>query len=267
MMKPIRELLKRSGSYEYLRYSFLFNVYTRLFKRQVIQEHEKEVAFYQSFLPGHCSLIFDIGAYDGHKTAAFLEIADQVVSCEPDAHNFRTLRIRFRNNRSAVILENKAVSDHPGTETYYIHHAGSAFNTLNPKWKQILEADGENRWNEKIAFSNEVRIQLTTLDQLISQYGKPGFIKIDVEGYEQVVLKGLSQKVPFLSFECLLPDCKTELLDCLAHVYQLDNNAVFNAAFEEKLELVNFLSYHDMINWINNEAAPRCFEIVAKMNV
>src|SRR4051812_42315827 len=127
MMGSIREFLKRSGGYEYLRYSFLFRLYARLFKRQVMQEHEKEVAFYKTFLPNHCPLIFDIGAYDGHKTAAFLELADKVVSCEPDAHNFRTLRIRFRNSRSSVILENKAVSDHIGTETYYIHHAGSAF--------------------------------------------------------------------------------------------------------------------------------------------
>ena len=267
MMKPLREFLKRSGSYEYLRYSFLFRLYTRLLKPQVIQEHEKEVAFYKTFLPKHCPLIFDIGAYDGHKTAAFLEIAGKVVSCEPDAHNFRTLRIRFRNSRSSVILENKAVSDHLGTETYHIHHAGSAFNTLNPKWKQILEEDGESRWNEKIQFSDEVRIQLTTLDQLISQYGKPGFIKIDVEGYELSVLKGLSQKVPFLSFECLLPDCKTELLDCLAHLYQLDNKVVFNAAFEETLEFAHFLTYHDMIKWVNTEAAPRCFEIVAKIEL
>jgi FkbM family methyltransferase len=267
MMKPLREFLKRSGSYEYIRYSFFFRLYARLFKRQVIQDHEKEVAFYKTFLPGHCPLIFDIGAYDGHKTAAFLELAGKVVSCEPDKHNFRTLRIRFRNNRSAVMLENKAVSDHVGTDTYYIHHAGSAFNTLNPKWKQLLEADQEKRWNETIRFSEAVTITLTTLDELIHKYGRPYFIKIDVEGYELTVLKGLSQKVPYLSFECLLPDCKTELLDCLAHLYQLDNKVVFNAAFEERLEFVHFLSYHDMINWVSNEAAPRCFEIVSKMNL
>ncbi|AEV99266.1 hypothetical protein A4D02_32210 [Niastella koreensis] len=267
MLKPIRELLKRSGSYEYFRYSSFFRLYTWLFKRQVIRDHQREVAFYRSFLPNHCSLIFDIGAYDGHKTAAFLKIANKIVCCEPDAHNFRTLRIRFRNSGSSVVLENKAISDHPGTELFFIHHAGSAFNTLNPKWKQILETDLENRWNEKIKFHDEVSIQLTTLDRLIDQYGRPDFIKIDVEGYELTVLKGLSQKVPYISFECLLPECKTELLDCLARLYQLDNKVVFNAAFEERLEFNNFLSYHDMINWVNKEAAPRCFEIVASMEL
>ena len=266
MMKIARDFLKKLGYYEYLRYSFFFTLYTRLFKRKVIRDHQKEVDFYSSFL-SHTPLIFDIGAYDGHKTAAFLEIADRVVSCEPDKHNFRTLQIRFRNCRSRVFTENKALSDHIGTETYYVHHAGSAFNTLNPKWKQLLEAEGQSRWNENIQFSDQVSVPLTTLNQLIQQYGKPGFIKIDVEGYELQVLKGLSVKVPFLSFECLLPDCKSELLECLLHLYQLDNSVTFNIAFEESLLLGSFLSYNDMLQYIADKAAPGCFEIVAKMNV
>jgi FkbM family methyltransferase len=264
MMKIARDLLKKLGYYEYLRYSFLFTLYTRLFKRQVIRDHNKEVDFYRSFLP-HSQLIFDIGAYDGHKTAAFLDMADQVVSCEPDKHNFRTLQIRFRNSHSRVFLENKAVSDHIGIDTYYIHHAGSAFNTLNPKWKQLLEADDQDRWNENIQFSDQVSVPLTTLDQLIQQYGLPGFIKIDVEGYELAVLKGLSQKVPFLSFECLLPDCKTDLLYCLQHLHGLNSAVSFNVAFNESLLLDSFLPYNDMLLYVDG-AAPGCFEIVAKMN-
>jgi FkbM family methyltransferase len=265
MMKRVRNLLKKLGWYEYLRYSAFFTVYIRLYKRQVIRDHQKEVQFYRSFLPPHSPLIFDVGAYDGHKTAAFLEIAGKVVSCEPDKHNFRTLRIRFRNQRSNVIIENKAISDHVGTEAYYVHHAGSAFNTLNPKWKQILEADHQSRWNEEIQFEGQVTVSLTTLDQLIAQYGKPAFIKIDVEGYELVVLKGLSQKVPYLSFECLLPDCKTELLACLKYLYQLDTTVTFNTAYDESLEMASFISYEEMVKWVTTEAPPRCFEVIAKM--
>ena len=263
MMKIARDFLKKRGYYEYLRYSFFFTLYTRLFKRQVIRDHRKEVDFYRSFLP-HNALIFDIGAYDGHKTAAFLELADRVVCCEPDKHNFRTLQVRFRNFRSRVFLENKALSDDSGTATYYVHHAGSAFNTLNPKWKQILEAGGESRWNENIQFSDQVSVSLTTLDQLILQYGHPGFIKIDVEGYELAVLKGLSQKVPFLSFEYFLPDCKTELLQCLQHLHQLDSAVTFNVACNESLVLDAFLSYNDMLQYID-KASPGCFEVVASM--
>jgi hypothetical protein len=40
-----------------------------------------------------------------------------------------------------------------------------------------------------------------TLDRLIAAHGRPAFIKIDVEGFEDRVLAGLSQPVPALSFE------------------------------------------------------------------
>lgn len=264
MKAAFKKLLAKKGWYEYMRYSAFFSIYAFLIKRQVIKDHRREVSFYQSFLPS-CSLIFDIGAYDGHKTAAFLELADRVIACEPDNNNFRTLQIRFRNRRSRVMLVNKAVSDQPGTATYYIHHAASAFNTLNPKWKQILEQDGESRWNEKIDFTGQVMVSTITLDQLITQYGKPDFIKIDVEGYEEWVLKGLSQKIPYLSFECLLPDCRAELFACLGLLQHLDEQVQFNVAHEEKLLFKNFTGYDELIKWIDEHSSAGSFEIVAAM--
>ncbi len=44
-------------------------------------------------------------------------------------------------------------------------------------------------------------IEIVTLDGLIARYGVPDFIKIDVEGYEDAVLRGLSHPVKALSFE------------------------------------------------------------------
>jgi FkbM family methyltransferase len=44
-------------------------------------------------------------------------------------------------------------------------------------------------------------VAVTTLDSLVGEYGLPGFLKIDVEGYEAEVVAGLSQAVPVVSFE------------------------------------------------------------------
>jgi FkbM family methyltransferase len=42
---------------------------------------------------------------------------------------------------------------------------------------------------------------MTTMDTLISLYGKPDYCKIDVEGFEINVLKGLNIPLNLVSFE------------------------------------------------------------------
>lgn len=162
-------MLVKAKIYEYIKYSNFFKLYTSLYKPEVKKNYEGEVAFYRSFL-SKCKLIFDIGANDGHKTEAFLKIAEKVLSCEPDHVNFKTLCIRFRNKRTRVILENKAVAASSGTKSMYLHHPGSAFNTLNEKFKQITEADNLKKWNEKISYDNTIPVETTTLDKLIDKY-------------------------------------------------------------------------------------------------
>ena len=52
-----------------------------------------------------------------------------------------------------------------------------------------------------IAWGPGVRVPISTLDALIATHGVPRFCKIDVEGYEPEVFRGLSQPLPALSFE------------------------------------------------------------------
>ncbi len=181
MKKAIKKFLITNDLYYPLRYSLLFHLYQFFFKPHDITQQRREVAFYRSFL-SHCDLIFDIGANDGHKTAAFLKMGDKVVCCEPDKLNHKILRVRFRHRKNRVFIENKALSDITGFVEFYIHHPGSAFNTLSPKWKKLLETDNKKNWNEKVSFSDTIKTETTTLDILINKYGVPDFIKIDVEG-------------------------------------------------------------------------------------
>lgn len=59
---------------------------------------------------------------------------------------------------------------------------------------------------------------MSTLDALIGEFGAPSFIKIDVEGYEDAVLAGLSRPVAALSFEftTIARDVAARCLDRLA---------------------------------------------------
>jgi len=98
----------------------------------------------------------------------------------------------------------------------------------------------------------------------MNTFGDPFFIKIDVEGSEVKVLQGLSQTVPYLSFECLLPDFKNELLECVALLQSLNQHAQYNIAAHEKLLLPEFVSHDAVQQWIA-DAEINHFEVVVRL--
>lgn len=64
----------------------------------------------------------------------------------------------------------------------------------------VSAADGARGW-EGQAWDASVEVRQVTLDSLARAHGVPAFVKIDVEGYEESVLSGLSTEVRALSFE------------------------------------------------------------------
>jgi len=226
-------------------------------------QHKKEVSLYKSFLhsPG---LIFDIGAYDGHKTAAFVEICRKVISCEPDPDSFQIISTRFRKYKNRVHLLNWAVYDKPGEALLQRNIKGSAFSTLNAQWKDILEEDHGKRWSEEIKFEQNISVvaKTTTLDHLIEQFGVPDFIKIDVEGSELQVIKGLTRKINAVSFECLLPEFLSQLLDILARLISMDTRYHFNIIYNEELILPKAVSYQEILQWVA-KTRLECFDMLA----
>src|SRR6266849_6304856 len=190
--------------------------------RRRIDARSNEVHFYRCLLDGfrQRDLIFDIGANAGEKTDVFLRLGARVVAVEPDEVNQEVLREKFLRYRMAprpVVIVGKAASDRETVETMWIAEPGSALNTLSHKWVETLRAD-KGRFEDELAgldFLRRKEVETTTLEQLVIAHGLPTFIKIDVEGYEPTVLRGMQSPVPYLSFEVNLPEFRPEGLECV----------------------------------------------------
>ena len=62
---------------------------------------------------------------------------------------------------------------------------------------------GQAAASRGVAWQDRGEVAVTTLDELIARHGRPRFCKLDVEGFEAEVLRGLSAPIPALSLEYL----------------------------------------------------------------
>lgn len=230
----LQSLLRKLGLYQRLKASCLYDLYWKITDKRIVEDRQKEVDFYRALLKDlrKGDLIFDIGANEGFKTDIFLRLGARVVALEPDKVNQEILKQRFlrlRLNTKPVVVVDKAVSDTNTIHAMWIDAPGSAKNTLSRKWVDTLRAD-DTRFGQRLQFAQQREITTITLEQLVRDYGLPLFVKIDVEGHEPNVLRGLRRPVPYLSFEVNLPEFRPEGLECVDLLHNLAPHGQFNYA-------------------------------------
>jgi FkbM family methyltransferase len=228
----IQDILRRIGIYDRLRESFAYDCYRHWRYGRPIRWRRNELLFYKALFgnrpPG--MLVFDVGAHRGQRTDVFLQMGARVIAIEPDAANQRLLAGRYSRGRlrsASVTVVGKAVSDGGSGATMWVHAPGSGLNSLSPKWVQTLGRD-DSRFGRKVEFAGRQQVETTTLESLINEFGVPHYIKIDVEGHEPGVLRGLRRPVPFLSFEVNLPEFLPEGIECVEILGRLSMGGRFN---------------------------------------
>ena len=153
-------------------------------------------ALYRRFLkPG--DLAFDIGSHVGDRIGSFRRLGARVVALEPQPLCAKAIRTIYDGDK-AVTLEEAACAARPGTLTLRINSANPTVSTASAEF--VEAAQGARGWEEQ-RWDAEVGVPCTTLDELIARHGIPAFAKVDVEGFEDTVLAGLSHPLPALSFE------------------------------------------------------------------
>lgn len=204
-------------------------------------------------------LVFDIGANEGFLTDIFEKAGYKVIAVEPAKRNISILKSRFGNNSNIRIVK-AAISDKPGAINFFETENAHAFATASNKWK-----DSAVKNDPGIIYKTEsVSVPAFTIDQLISQYGLPCFVKIDVEGYEESALHGLNQKVSLISFEAILPAFMQETENCIKHLRRISSNAGFNFAIDNQLQWEDFSEADKLLNVIK-QLPSQTIEVFCKM--
>lgn len=145
--------------------------------------YEREVARHLVNRIRESNCFVDVGANMGFYSVLAGKILSQrggvVHAIEMDAENVKRIRANLRlNGLRNVIIHEVALGDQSGTVEYY--RCGSFRNTLE------VSANKRERYEQ-------VSVPMTTLDSLLREMEvPPDVIKIDVEGAEYLVLKGMN---------------------------------------------------------------------------
>lgn len=194
------------------------------------QRNISQIAFYSRII-GRDDLVFDVGANVGQRAAIFSDLARTVVAFEPTAECVRHLRSRFRFQRN-VEIQPVALSEAEGEAIIY----QSSAHTVSSMSPAFIENVGKKVFKDE-TWDGKVAVKTRTLDQMIDLYGLPRFIKIDVEGFELSVLKGLSRSVPILSFE-FIPIAIDEAKQCLEKLNEISADYLYDYCLGENLDFV-----------------------------
>ena len=95
------------------------------------------------------------------------------------------------------------------------------------------------------------------MDTLINVFGSPDYIKIDVDGWELNVLKGLTKKVGMIAFEWI-EEFKDKAIDCVQYLGGLgytDFNWI-HGTDDYKFVPKKWMSFNNFMNLIKKELNP-----------
>lgn len=128
-------------------------------------------------------LIFDLGFHTGQDTEFYLKKGFRVVAVEANPALVDAGRRKFARAISGarLTLLNKGVARNAAEMTFCV-------NKTNSAWSSFVEEIGSRG-----GAYEKIKIETTTLALLLQEFGVPYYLKIDIEGYDDIALTALQE--------------------------------------------------------------------------
>ena len=193
-------------------------------------------------------IIFDVGGNKGQSVTKYKKIFKKPIihTFEPIKSQFNIINEKFKNDKS-VKLNNYALGEIKGEKEFNIsaQTGASSFNKINQnsKWIEVRSKEYQTTINK---FVSSTKVKIFTLDDyfLNNNIDKIDLLKIDTEGYEFNVLKGLAKhndKIKLVYFEhhyddMIIKNYKFTDIHCLLKSYGFikikKSKMIFRKSFE-----------------------------------
>jgi len=163
-------------------------------------DETKAVAYIMRHLSGQDHVMVDVGAHNGSSAAEFSKLGWTIVCFEPDPKNRTKLQARWGNSKN-ITIDPRAVSSKA--------EVGRAFYSS----EESTGISGMLKFRD--THEETAKVDVTTIGAIIDEYSlkKINFLKIDVEGYDFEVIKGVPWDLTMPEvIECEFEDAKTLLL-------------------------------------------------------
>lgn len=210
-------------------YQMLFDLSDPGISRSLIlvgdREREHRFILQQAIQPGH--QVLDLGANIGYYVLMahkLMHLSGHVIAIEPEPNNYSLLQRNIAINQLSHITTviNAAVSDLDGTAQLFLSRLG---NVHSLKQKQTSHYTGRS-----------IAVPTISLSTIASRYPDVNLIRMDIEGYEQEILRSLikinahQQWLPKVLFELHPPKYDPSAFDqLLRDLYAIGYSASYLA--------------------------------------
>ena len=155
------------------------------------------------------NLIYDIGMHKGKDTEFYLKKGFKVIGVEANPILVDMCKHKFQKEieEGKLIIVDKAISYENGKIQFFIDENKNDWGSIAKEW---------NFYSNKMV--REIIVESIQLQDIISNYGMPYYMKIDIEGADIFCLQALLKmniKPQYISAELLAPHNSATNMDCL----------------------------------------------------